>query len=300
MSPLEAISGLAVRYLDKKRLLALRAAYFTARTKLYPLMRAIHGTFDSSTLRQHLEERVGSDFDILMVHSSVNHMRPMFTDSPLELVKMLMDFCGPKRTLVMPTFYFGDPDIGGAYATFRKRPQFDLKRVPSQMGLATELFRRMPGVVQSRHPVYRVAALGPQMLRVAGTLADGTATWCVGPKTLRELTIPTLRQAADDAGRPEPRVVCALPVCVTDNVDAARARAAQVFAIYDTLPSYKAMMNREGVDGPGGLAIVGTEAEVRDQIDELKTIGVTDFNAGVFATDPEELARTNSVLHELV
>ncbi len=165
-----------------------------------------------------------------------------------------------------------------------------------------EEFRVQGGVSVpgSSRPSVVVAALGPQMLRVTGTLADGTATWCVGPKTLRELTIPTLRQAAADAGRPEPRVVCALPVCVTDDVDAARTRAAQVFAVYDTLPSYKAMMNREGVDGPGGLAILGTEAEVRDQIDELKTIGVTDFNAGVFATDPEELARTNSVLHELV
>ncbi len=165
-----------------------------------------------------------------------------------------------------------------------------------------EEFRVQGGVsvLGSTRPSVVVAALGPQMLRVTGTLADGTATWCVGPKTLRDLTIPTLRQAAADAGRPEPRVVCALPVCVTDDVDAARARAAKVFAVYDTLPSYKAMMNREGVDGPGGLAIVGTEAEVRDQIDELKTIGVTDFNAGVFATDPDELARTNSVLHELV
>ena len=61
----------------------------------------------------------------------------------------------------MPAFYFGDPAIGGAYATFSQNPRFDLKRMPSQMGLATELFRRMPGVVQSRHPVYRVAALGP-------------------------------------------------------------------------------------------------------------------------------------------
>ena len=61
----------------------------------------------------------------------------------------------------MPAFYFGDPAIGGAYATFSQNPRFDLKRMPSQMGLATELFRRTPGVVQSRHPVYRVAALGP-------------------------------------------------------------------------------------------------------------------------------------------
>ncbi len=154
-------------------------------------------------------------------------------------------------------------------------------------------------VAGSSRPSVLVAALGPQMLRVTGALADGTATWCVGPKTLAELTIPTLRQAAADAGRPEPRVAVALPVCVTDDVAAARARAAQVFAVYDTLPSYKTMMNREGVDGPGGLAIVGTEAEVRDQIAELSSIGVTDFNAGVFTSNPDELARTNSVLREL-
>ena len=161
MSPLEAVSGLAVRYLDPKRLRALRAAYFTARSKLHPVMRVIHGTFDSAALRKHLQQRIGGDFDVLMVHSSVNHMLPMFTGNPLELVKMLIDFCGPDKTLVMPTFYFGDPEIGGAYATFSARPRFDLKRVASQMGLATELFRRVPGVVQSRHPVYRVAALGP-------------------------------------------------------------------------------------------------------------------------------------------
>ena len=155
-------------------------------------------------------------------------------------------------------------------------------------------------VAGSSRPGVLVAALGPQMLRVTGALADGTSTWCVGPKTLAELTIPTLRQAAADAGRPEPRVAVALPVCVTDDVAGARARAAQVFAVYDTLPSYKTMMNREGVDGPGGIAIVGAEAEVRDQLAELKSMGVTDFNAGVFTSDPEELARTHSVLRELV
>ena len=154
--------------------------------------------------------------------------------------------------------------------------------------------------VGSSRPSVVVAALGPQMLRVTGTMADGTSTWCVGPKTLRELTIPTLRQAAADAGRPEPRVVCALPVAVTDDVDASRTRAAQVFAVYDTLPSYKTMMNREGVDGPGGLAICGTEAEVRDQLLELRSIGVTDFNAGVYTSDPDEVARTHAVIRDLL
>jgi F420-dependent oxidoreductase-like protein len=155
-------------------------------------------------------------------------------------------------------------------------------------------------VAGSTRPSVVVAALGPQMLRVTGQLADGTSTWCVGPKTLSELTIPTINQAAADAERSAPRVVVALPVCVTEDVDTARRRAAAAFAIYDTLPSYKTMMNREGVSGPADLAIVGTEAEVRDQLANLRSIGVTDFNAGLFSPDPEELARTHAVLSEFV
>jgi aminoglycoside 3-N-acetyltransferase len=169
VSLLETLSGLAVRYLSQDRINVLRNAYFSSRAKLYPLLNAVYGTFGAADLRAHLEERIGRDFDILMVHSSVNHMQPMYTDGPLELVRMLMAFCGPDKTLAMPAFYFGDPAVGGVVATFRQNSRFDLKRTPSQMGLATELFRRMPGVVQSRHPVYRVSALGP----LAKAMAEG-------------------------------------------------------------------------------------------------------------------------------
>jgi F420-dependent oxidoreductase-like protein len=148
-------------------------------------------------------------------------------------------------------------------------------------------------------PSVLVAALGTQMLRVTGALADGTSTWCVGPKTLHDHTVPTLAQAAADAGRGAPRVVAAFPVCVTDDVDAAVARAEQVFAVYNTLPSYKAMMDREGVGGPKDLAIVGSEAEVRDQLLELASVGVTDLNAGVFPGNPDEASRTRAVLKSL-
>jgi aminoglycoside 3-N-acetyltransferase len=161
MRLLEAVSGLAVRHLSGDRVEVLRKAYSSVRTRLFPLMRVMFGTFDAASLLSHLEERVGGDFEILMVHSSVNNMKPMYTGDPLELVRMLISFCGPDRTLVMPAFYFGDVATGGTFATFRQNPRFDLRRTPSQMGLATELFRRSPGVVQSRHPAYRVAAFGP-------------------------------------------------------------------------------------------------------------------------------------------
>jgi F420-dependent oxidoreductase-like protein len=170
------------------------------------------------------------------------------------------------------------------------------------VGFVGEEFRVHGGVSVSggSRPSVLVAALGGQMLRVTGALADGTSTWCVGPKTLQDHIVPTLAQAAADAGRAAPRVIAAFPVCVTDDVDAARARAEQVFAVYNTLPSYKAMMDKEGVSGPKDLAIVGTEAEVRDQLTALADVGVTDLNAGAFPRDPDEAERTRAVLRSLV
>ena len=172
MSLFETVSGLAVRHLTGDRLTRARNLYLTGRRKTEPLLRWIYGTFDAEDLRSHLEARLGNNFEILMVHSSVNNMQPMFTDSPMNLVRMLVDYCGPERTLVMPAFYFGDPAIGGPPATFRQRPRFDVRRTPSQMGLATELFRRSKGVLQSRHPVYRISALGP----LAATVTQGHET----------------------------------------------------------------------------------------------------------------------------
>ena len=96
-----------------------------------------------------------------------------------------------------------------------------------------------------------VAALGPQLLALAGRLTDGTLTWCVGPDTLRDFTVPTITAAAEAAGRPAPRIIAASSVAVTADPAAARERAATTFAIYGQLPSYRAMLDREGVaDGP--------------------------------------------------
>ena len=140
-----------------------------------------------------------------------------------------------------------------------------------------------------------VAALGPQMLKAAAELADGTYTWCVGPKTLADHTIPTIRAAADAAGRPAPRVIASLPVSVTSDVPGALERAAKVFAIYGQLPSYRAMLDREGAAGPGDIAIVGTADEVAEQVLALGEIGVTDFAAAVFG-NPDEVEATRAAL----
>lgn len=145
-----------------------------------------------------------------------------------------------------------------------------------------------------------VAALGPQMLRVTAALADGTLTWCTGPTTLRTLTVPTLTAAAEQLGRQVPRVIAALPVCVTNDVSAAVERAAKVFAVYGQLPSYRAMLDHEGAAGPADIAIAGSAGEVTERIAALAEIGVTDFAAVEFGASPDEIAETRAALKTLL
>ncbi len=121
------------------------------------------------------------------------------------------------------------------------------------------------------------------MLNVTGRMAEGTATWMTGPATIGAHIAPTINAAAAAAGRPEPRVVCALPVCVTDDEAAARAQAAEQFQMYGFLPSYRAMLDREGADGPADVAIVGNADEVRAGVERVMEAGATEFVAVTFA-----------------
>ncbi|HEX3289431.1 MAG TPA: TIGR03564 family F420-dependent LLM class oxidoreductase [Mycobacterium sp.] len=147
-------------------------------------------------------------------------------------------------------------------------------------------------------PQIYLAALGPQMLRLAARRTAGTLTWMCGPKTLSEHIGPTLRDAASEAGRPDGsvRVVASLPVSVTDDVAGARAQAAEQLAMYGTLPSYRAMLDREGYANAEDAAIIGDEKTVSDRLDELAAIGVDEFTAVVFDSSPEVRERTRALL----
>ena len=130
-----------------------------------------------------------------------------------------------------------------------------------------------------RPDVY-IAALGPQLLKIAGARTAGTMTWMTGPKTLAEHVGPTLRRP------PPPRVVPrrgarrrGAPVSVTDDVDGARKQAAEQFV--DVRPA--AVVPRDarprGLCRARGRAIIGDEATVKDRLDELRAAGVDEYVA---------------------
>lgn len=141
-----------------------------------------------------------------------------------------------------------------------------------------------------------VAALGPVMLKLAGAHAAGTSLWMTGPQTIASHIRPQVSAAAAAAGRPAPRIVCGMPVCLTQDVAGARAYIARELQVYGMLPSYRAMLDREGAAGPGDLAIVGDEAALRAGIARLRDAGVTDFNAAIVPFGGAGLAPALEVL----
>jgi F420-dependent oxidoreductase-like protein len=144
-------------------------------------------------------------------------------------------------------------------------------------------------------PTVLLAALGEQMLRLAGTSADGVVSWMTGLRTIEDHSIPIITAAAREAGRPSPRIMIGLPVLLTDDVEAGRARADAEFAVYGRLPSYQAMLAVEGVRSPGEIAVVGDETAIAGALKRIDELGATDFQATPFG-DPDEVSRTVELL----
>ena len=155
-----------------------------------------------------------------------------------------------------------------------------------------------PVEVPGAPPPVLVAALGATMLKLAGTVADGTITWMTGTGTIGGHIAPTITAAAEAAGRPAPRVVVSLPISVTNEVDAAKERIDAALAIYPNLPSYKAMLDLEGAQSAADVSFVGDEESVAASIGRLADAGATDFVAALVG-DAAERDRGLALLSEL-
>jgi F420-dependent oxidoreductase-like protein len=147
-----------------------------------------------------------------------------------------------------------------------------------------------PLAIEATPPSLLVAALAPVMLRLAGERADGTVTWMTGISTIASYVAPRLGEAAAKVGRPSPRIVVALPVCLTDNPARASALIDQELAIYPSLPSYKAMLDKEGVASASAIGLLGSAEQIIDGIGLLGDAGGTELIAGVGGSQAEREA----------
>jgi len=148
-------------------------------------------------------------------------------------------------------------------------------------------------------PTLLLAAMGPQMLKIAGNRADGTLLWMTGPNAIRTQIAPHINDAAEAAGRPAPRIICSLPIAVTDDESGMRAFIDQMLERYGTLPSYRAMLDIDGHAGPGDAMICGSEDAVREQLGAIADAGATEFSAAEIGASREDFARTRALLREI-
>ena len=147
-----------------------------------------------------------------------------------------------------------------------------------------------------------ISALAPQMLRLAGEVADGTITWMAGPRTIEQHITPRIRRAAENSGRGEPRVCVGLPAAVTDDENAGRQKAAESYQRYGELVNYRRVLDIEGVESPAEVAVIGNEASLQRQLENFAEGGATDFVANIFDIpgEPESAQRAYDALKSLV
>ena len=125
-----------------------------------------------------------------------------------------------------------------------------------------------------------IAALGPQMLRLAGERTDGTILWMADERAIESHIAPQINPAAEAAGRPAPRIVAGVPVCVCDEdeIDDAVTRTNRILAEAEMSPNYQQLLDRGDAREVGDILAAGSEATVTKRLQAFADAGATDVS----------------------
>ena len=148
-------------------------------------------------------------------------------------------------------------------------------------------------------PTVMLAAMGPRMLRLAGSRTAGTILWLSGPAAIRDQIKPALDDAATEAGRPAPRIMASVPVCVTKDAESVKGFVAAALAGYNDLPSYRGVMDASGAGGPADVSVIGTEEEVLAGVRAFAEAGATDFAPVELTLNDDDAKATRELLKGL-
>jgi len=141
-----------------------------------------------------------------------------------------------------------------------------------------------------------VAALAPVMLRVAGEHASGTILWMADERAIGDHIVPRITKAAEEAGRPPPRIVAGIPValCANDEVEAARARANQLLGHAEYSPNYERLLEHGDATDVGDILAAGDESAVAARLRRFRDAGATDLSFRILPVGPDRDARIAS------
>ncbi len=153
---------------------------------------------------------------------------------------------------------------------------------PGDVDIENETFTvHNPTVLAAESPMpVLVAALGPVMLQIAGELTDGTVLWMADERAIGDHIAPRINKAAQAAGRPAPRIVAGIPVCLCANseIEAARDRANRILAEAETSPNYQKLLDRGDARNVGDLCAAGDEEAILARFRQFADAGVTDLS----------------------
>jgi alkanesulfonate monooxygenase SsuD/methylene tetrahydromethanopterin reductase-like flavin-dependent oxidoreductase (luciferase family) len=98
-------------------------------------------------------------------------------------------------------------------------------------------------------PIY-VAALSPNMLRLAGEIGDGVLLWLCDPPYVRDVVLPEVTKGRARAGKDLAGfdIVPAVPAAVTNDRSATLDRVRADLVTYLSLPFYRSMLERSGFE----------------------------------------------------
>jgi F420-dependent oxidoreductase-like protein len=156
---------------------------------------------------------------------------------------------------------------------------------PGMVDVENERFRvHQPMDVTDITPTpVMIAALGPVMLRIAGERTDGTILWLADERAIETHIAPVLHAAATAAGRPTPRIVAGVPVCLCGDgeVEVAVGRANRVLSESEVSPNYQRLLDLGDARTVGDILAAGSEDAIRRRLQAFADAGATDVSLRV-------------------
>jgi len=152
---------------------------------------------------------------------------------------------------------------------------------PGGVDVENELFRihnPLDITDNARTPVM-LAALGPLMLRLAGARTGGTILWMADERAIATHVVPDITRAAAAAGRPPPRIVAGVPVCLCRDaeIEIAVARANRLLAEAETSPNYQKLLDRGDARAVGDILAAGSESRIEKRLRAFIDAGATEI-----------------------